>query len=118
MAPKRGLHRGIAQLVEYRSPKPWVAGSNPPAPVKNALKSVDFSAFFVIDLCDLSQWKVGGIGAKAAFAAGGTAKNIVPYLWFIPSTMANAGVIPASTVSHRSFSMASAVNFSTPLLEQ
>ena len=34
MAPKRGLHRGIAQLVEYRSPKPWVAGSNPPAPVK------------------------------------------------------------------------------------
>ena len=26
------LHRGIAQLVEYRSPKPWVAGSNPPAP--------------------------------------------------------------------------------------
>ncbi len=28
--PKR--NRGIAQLVEYRSPKPWVAGSNPPAP--------------------------------------------------------------------------------------
>ena len=28
------LHRGIAQLVEYRSPKPWVAGSNPPAPAK------------------------------------------------------------------------------------
>ena len=27
--------RGIAQLVEYRSPKPWVAGSNPPAPAKN-----------------------------------------------------------------------------------
>ena len=27
-------HRGIAQLVEYRSPKPWVAGSNPPAPAK------------------------------------------------------------------------------------
>ena len=28
------VHRGIAQLVEYRSPKPWVAGSNPPAPAK------------------------------------------------------------------------------------
>ena len=27
-------HRGIAQLVEYRSPKPWVAGSNPPAPAR------------------------------------------------------------------------------------
>ena len=30
----KGHHRGIAQLVEYRSPKPWVAGSNPPAPAK------------------------------------------------------------------------------------
>ena len=30
----RKTHRGIAQLVEYRSPKPWVAGSNPPAPAK------------------------------------------------------------------------------------
>ncbi len=29
-----GQHRGIAQLVEYRSPKPWVAGSNPPAPAR------------------------------------------------------------------------------------
>ena len=33
------MFRGIAQLVEYRSPKPWVAGSNPPAPAKN--KKVD-----------------------------------------------------------------------------
>ena len=52
-------HRGIAQLVEYRSPKPWVAGSNPPAPAKSlgrfrsdrektrkAEISRDFSAFF------------------------------------------------------------------------
>ena len=69
MAPKRGLHRGIAQLVEYRSPKPWVAGSNPPAPVKNALESRDSKAFFVIDLCDLSWCKVGEIGAKAVIAA-------------------------------------------------
>ena len=43
-------HRGIAQLVEYRSPKPWVAGSNPPAPAKkkddcesNRLFSVKFA---------------------------------------------------------------------------
>ena len=34
MSPKGGANRGIAQLVEYRSPKPWVAGSNPPAPAK------------------------------------------------------------------------------------
>ena len=26
------LHRGIAQLVEYWSPKPWVVGSSPSAP--------------------------------------------------------------------------------------
>ena len=26
------LHGGIAQLVEYRSPKPWVVGSSPSAP--------------------------------------------------------------------------------------
>ena len=31
---EKTAHRGIAQLVEYRSPKPWVAGSNPPAPAK------------------------------------------------------------------------------------
>ena len=27
-------NRGIAQLVEYRSPKPWVVGSSPSAPAK------------------------------------------------------------------------------------
>ena len=37
-------HRGIAQLVEYRSPKPWVAGSNPPAPAKKS-KSKDLDIF-------------------------------------------------------------------------
>ena len=26
------VHRGIAQLVEYWSPKPWVVGSSPSAP--------------------------------------------------------------------------------------
>ena len=29
------LHRGIVQLVEYRSPKPQVLGSNPSAPGKS-----------------------------------------------------------------------------------
>ena len=37
-------YRGIAQLVEYRSPKPWVAGSNPPAPAKKS-KSKDLDFF-------------------------------------------------------------------------
>ena len=35
-------HRGIAQLVEYRSPKPWVAGSNPPAPAITEAKWLRF----------------------------------------------------------------------------
>ena len=73
MAPKRGLYRGIAQLVEYRSPKPWVAGSNPPAPVKNALESRDSEAFFLFILCDLSQCKVGQISLKSVDCSGGTA---------------------------------------------
>jgi hypothetical protein len=28
-------YRGVAQLVEYRSPKPVVVGSSPTAPAKN-----------------------------------------------------------------------------------
>ena len=53
------LCRGIAQLVEYRSPKPWVVGSSPSAPAmmsgqkrcshENKRKteiSRDFSVFF------------------------------------------------------------------------
>ena len=34
-------HRGIAQLVEQRSPKPRAEGSNPSAPAKN--KSLEIS---------------------------------------------------------------------------
>ena len=41
---KKAQYRGIAQLVEYRSPKPWVAGSNPPAPAKKS-KSKDLDFF-------------------------------------------------------------------------
>ena len=40
-----------------------------PAPVKNALESRDSEAFSLFILCDLSQWQIGGIGAKAAIAA-------------------------------------------------
>ena len=28
------VHRGVAQLVEYWSPKPWVVGSSPSAPAR------------------------------------------------------------------------------------
>ncbi len=58
--PSPAPHRGIAQLVEYWSPKPWVVGSSPSAPaiidtqfryrVANKRKteiSRDFSVFFV-----------------------------------------------------------------------
>lgn len=61
------VNRGIAQLVEYRSPKPWVAGSNPPAPAKSigqkrserektrkAEISRDFSAFFAPNFFQIS----------------------------------------------------------------
>ena len=34
------VHRGIAQLVEYWSPKPWVVGSSPSAPAKKEVTFV------------------------------------------------------------------------------
>ena len=37
------VHRGIAQLVEYWSPKPWVVGSSPSAPAKKKAKSKDLA---------------------------------------------------------------------------
>ena len=64
--PEPLQNRGVASAFLLCKNAPRI----PPAPVKNALKSIDFSAFFVIDLCDLSQWKAGGIGAKASIAAG------------------------------------------------
>ena len=38
------VHRGVAQLVEYWSPKPWVVGSSPSAPAKkfDKLRLVEF----------------------------------------------------------------------------
>ena len=44
-------HRGIAQLVEYRSPKPWVAGSNPPAPAITEAKRLRFFSFWCVLFC-------------------------------------------------------------------
>lgn len=38
--------RGIVQLVEYRSPKPQVVGSNPTAPVQNRRRLL--SVFYYI----------------------------------------------------------------------
>ena len=39
------VHRGVAQLVEYWSPKPWVVGSSPSAPAKKS-KSRGLDFFF------------------------------------------------------------------------
>ena len=61
------VHRGIAQLVEYWSPKPRVVGSSPSAPAKSlgrfrsdrekkrkAEISRDFSAFFAPNFFQIS----------------------------------------------------------------
>ena len=41
------VHRGIAQLVEYWSPKPRVVGSSPSAPAKKS-KSKDLDFFICV----------------------------------------------------------------------
>ena len=41
-------HRGIAQLVEYRSPKPWVVGSSPSAPAINKTDGFVPSVLFIV----------------------------------------------------------------------
>ena len=48
------LHRGIAQLVEYWSPKPRVVGSNPSAPAKKERSGIGHSVPF-IDMIILNQ---------------------------------------------------------------
>ncbi len=41
------VRRGIAQLVEYWSPKPWVVGSSPSAPAKaKSLENADVLSVF------------------------------------------------------------------------
>lgn len=47
---KRETYRGIVQLVEYRSPKPRVVGSNPTAPASgvSAPTGVETPLFFFI----------------------------------------------------------------------
>ena len=42
--------RGIAQLVEYWSPKPWVVGSSPSAPAKNRQVSTEACRFYFFTL--------------------------------------------------------------------
>ena len=41
-------YRGIAQLVEYRSPKPWVVGSSPSAPAINKTDGFMPSVLFIV----------------------------------------------------------------------
>ena len=52
-------YRGIAQLVEYRSPKPWVVGSSPSAPAKK-----ERSISFVLFLSMPQAWHI--IAARSA----------------------------------------------------
>ena len=51
-------YRGIAQLVEYRSPKPWVAGSNPPAPAITEAKRLRFFFYLVLLRIFLSGMRI------------------------------------------------------------
>lgn len=48
MAFLQPLYRGIVQLVEYRSPKPQVVGSNPTAPVISDLRSRNVDGGFFV----------------------------------------------------------------------
>ena len=56
------LHRGIAQLVEYWSPKPWVVGSSPSAPANKKRtfvyrqRCVFWMMFAYGKWCWLCQW--------------------------------------------------------------
>ena len=61
-------HRGIAQLVEYWSPKPWVVGSSPSAPAK---KSASFG--LPIFLSKPQDWHI--IAARSAVYIIKGAKN-------------------------------------------
>ena len=54
------MQRGVAQLVEYRSPKPWVAGSSPPAPAKKK-KSTFFVGFFFLLGYNLRRTRRGAV---------------------------------------------------------
>ena len=56
------VHRGIAQLVEYWSPKPWVVGSSPSAPAKIKKDTQKSVSFFV--LRDLKRKDLKGSGSE------------------------------------------------------
>ena len=51
------VHRGVAQLVEYWSPKPWVVGSSPSAPAKKRTGSLSYLFFFCV--------RAGGLEGRA-----------------------------------------------------
>ena len=49
-------YRGIAQLVEYWSPKPWVVGSSPSAPAKK----IQVARLGFFHLCRKAQHRLRG----------------------------------------------------------
>ncbi len=70
------IFRGIAQVVEQRSPKPRAEGSNPSAPATGkALKPLGFRAFSLffrerrtVCFAALEDVKAGSISHSAAYA--------------------------------------------------
>ena len=63
----RTQYRGIAQLVEYRSPKPWVAGSNPPAP--DTTKAIRESGWLFSTMCSACAERDVPLGRDVCFAS-------------------------------------------------
>ena len=57
--PKSNVDRGIAQLVEHRSPKPGVGGSNPSAPAISLHNTISIVIIFFMDFefsaCDFPK---------------------------------------------------------------
>ena len=61
------VHRGIAQLVEYRSPKPWVVGSSPSAPAKK--KAIRESGWLFSTMCSACAERDVPFGRDVCFAS-------------------------------------------------
>ena len=94
--PVETAYRGIAQLVEQRSPKPRAQGSSPCAPAKKSPKILDFTRVFGLFLfCFLfsfSKEKRKWQGKKvsnprhAVLETAALPTELFPYVGLLPSS--------------------------------
>ena len=87
-----GVHRGIAQLVEYWSPKPRVVGSSPSAPAKNRSRKASVFLLSGVFAC-FSVWNAFFDG----FSGGFFMDTIVSSFCFVQSVT----IIPSGTSSKK-----------------